>query len=72
MSVDKGKDQCKLNFLIDCDTVAFVKEQLGVQSLSMATRKLLVLFANDSELQSRVCSLNCDTQSGYEKLQQNQ
>lgn len=71
MSVDKHKDQCKLNFLIDCDTVAFVKEQLGVQSLSMATRKLLVLFANDTELQSRVLSLNCDTQSGYERLSGN-
>ena len=69
LSTDKDKSQRRINFMADCDTVDFVKEQLGVQSLSLTLRKLLVIFANDKKLQARACSMNCDKQSDYERLQ---
>ena len=71
MSIEEKNGWRKVNFMAEIDTVDFVKQQLGVESLSLTLRKLLLVFGNDKELQARVCALNVDTQSAYEKLQSN-
>ena len=69
MTIVENEDKRKVCFVADNETVSFVKEQLGVQSLSLTLRKLLLIFANDKDLQERTVSLNCDTQKDYERLQ---
>ena len=61
----------KINFHMDSETVKFARSQMGLQSLSTVARKLILIWANDRELQSRVCALNCDRQEDYERLQEN-
>ena len=59
----------KINYQIDKITADFVQSRTGTQSLSMVTRKLLILWANDPEIHRRVLSMDVDNQSDYERMQ---
>ena len=59
----------KINYQIDTNTADFIQSRTGTQSLSMVTRKLLILWANDPEIHKRVLSMDCDSQAAYEQLQ---
>ena len=59
----------KINYQIDKITADFVQSRTGTQSLSMVTRKLLILWANDPEIHRRVLSMDVDNQADYERMQ---
>ena len=58
----------KINYQIDTNTADFIQSRTGTQSLSMVTRKLLILWANDPEIRKRVLSLDVDSQADYERM----
>ena len=61
----------RVNFLMHEPSVEYIQSQLGLQSLASVGRRLLLLYANDAEVRSKVQSLDVDTQAGYEEQQKN-
>lgn len=66
MDIEQGGKR-RINYQIDTNTANFIQSRTGTQSLSMVTRKLLILWANDPEIRKRVLSLDVDSQAAYER-----